>query len=44
MEHCRDELVPGPCVHTESELRDAPAARYAAINRLMEDVLGYLLG
>ena len=44
VEHCRDELVPGPCVHTESELRDAPAARYAAINRLMEDVLGYLLG
>ena len=43
VEHCRDELVPGPYVQSESELRAAPAARYAAINRLMEDVLGYVL-
>ena len=44
VENCRDELVQGPYVQTESELRAAPAERYAAINKLMEDVLGYLLG
>lgn len=41
--HCRDELAPGPCVESEQALRAAPAARYAAINRLMDDVLTYLL-
>ena len=44
VEHCRDELVPGPYVQSERELRDAPTARYAAINRLMEQVLARLLG
>ena len=44
VEHCRDELVPGPYVQTERELLAAPADRYARVNRLMEDVLGYLLG
>ena len=34
--HCRHEVVPGPYVQTESELR-------AAINRLMEDVLASVL-
>ena len=43
IEHCRDELVPGPYVQTEQELRAAPAARYEAINRLMERVLAELL-
>ena len=42
VENCRDELVQGPYVQTESELLAAPAEHYAAINRLMEDVLGYL--
>ncbi len=42
VENCRDELVPGPYVQSESELLAAPAARYAAANILMEDVLGYL--
>ena len=44
VENCRDELVAGPYVQSESELLAAPAARYAAINRVMEKVLGYLLG
>lgn len=44
VENCRDELVPGPYIQTESELLAAPAEHYAAINRLMEDVLDYLLG
>ena len=43
VEHCRDELVPGPYVQTERELLAAPADRYAAVNGLMEGVLGYLL-
>ena len=43
IENCRDELVPGPYVQTEAELRAAPAARYAAINQLMERVLAELL-
>jgi GMP synthase-like glutamine amidotransferase len=41
--HCRDELVPGPTVHSEQELRAAPAARYHAANALMDAVLDYLL-
>ena len=43
IEHCRNELVPGPYVQAEAELRAAPAARYAAINQLMERVLAELL-
>ena len=43
IENCRDELVPGPYVQTEQALRAAPAARYAAINQLMERVLAELL-
>lgn len=44
IEHCRGELTPGPWVQTEDALRAAPASRYTAINRLMDRVLGYLLG
>ena len=43
IENCRDEIVPGPYVQTEQELRAAPAAQYEAINRLMERVLAELL-
>lgn len=43
IESCRNELVPGPYVQTEPELRAAPAARYGAINELMERVLADLL-
>lgn len=43
VEHCRDELVPGPYVQSERDLLAAPAERYAAINRLMQDLLAYLL-
>ncbi|MXY16846.1 MAG: amidotransferase [Acidobacteria bacterium] len=44
VENCRDELVQGPYIQTERELLAAPAKHYAAVNRLMEDVLGYLFG
>ena len=39
----RDELVPGPYVHSEQDLRATPAAHYHAANALMDEVLGYLL-
>ena len=42
VEHCRDELVPGPYVQGEQELRATPASRYTVVNRLMSDVLAYL--
>lgn len=44
VENCRDELVPGPYVQSERDLRAAPAERYAAINRSMQELLTYLLG
>ena len=44
IEHCRDELVPGPYVQAESELLTAPTERYAVINRLMGEVLERLFG
>ncbi|RMX05755.1 type 1 glutamine amidotransferase [Corticibacter populi] len=40
--HCRNELVPGPFVQDEAQLRAAPPERYAAINTLMAQVLDYL--
>ena len=43
VEHCRNELVPGPYVQSERDLRTAPAERYAAINRSMQELLAYLL-
>ena len=42
VEHCRDELVPGPYVQGEQELRATPDSRYTVVNRLMSDVLAYL--
>ena len=43
VEHCRDELVPGPYVQSEHSLLVAPAERYAAVNRQMQHLLSYLL-
>jgi GMP synthase-like glutamine amidotransferase len=42
LEHCRDELVPGPWVQDEETIRAADAATYAAANRLMVRVLDHL--
>lgn len=44
IEHSRHEMLPGPFVQSESEIRAAPAARYAAINSLMNRMLTHLLG
>jgi GMP synthase-like glutamine amidotransferase len=43
VENCRDELVPGRYVQSEAELRAVPATRYATVNKLMRDVLAYLV-
>jgi len=42
LDNCSDELVPGPYVQTESELRKVPSAAYVEINSLMSKVLAYL--
>jgi hypothetical protein len=42
LDHCGDELLPGPYVQTESELRKVPSAAYFEINSLMSEVLAYL--
>ena len=42
VENCRAELIPGPYVQSEQELRAIPASSYDAVNVLMSDVLVYL--
>lgn len=44
IEHCGDELVPGPYIQTAVAMRATPAASYAAINTLCGEVLAYVLG
>ncbi len=39
---CGGELVAGPFIQTEAELLAVPEREYARINRMMEEVLGYL--
>jgi GMP synthase-like glutamine amidotransferase len=41
--HCREDLVPAQYVQTENVILAAPAERYATINRLMSDVLSFLV-
>jgi GMP synthase-like glutamine amidotransferase len=40
--HCRNELIEGPFIQSEEELRKVPAAMYAGVNALMAEVLTYL--
>ena len=42
IENCRDELVPGPYVQSETELRAIPTSQYEAVNELMSEVLAHL--
>ncbi len=42
LSHCSDELVPGPFIQTESEMRKMPHTLYSEINALMGKVLSYL--
>ena len=43
LDHCRDDLTPGPYVQTAEELLGAPPSAYARVNALMADVLAHLL-
>ena len=44
VENCREELVPGPYIQSETALLAAPESNYRQINRLMEKVLSYITG
>ncbi|MBI5591574.1 MAG: gamma-glutamyl-gamma-aminobutyrate hydrolase family protein [Deltaproteobacteria bacterium] len=44
LDNCGDELVPGPYIQTEAELRQIKNAAYAEINRLMGEVLSHVTG
>lgn len=43
MEHSRHEMVPGPYVQREADIKAVPAASYAAIHSLMDEMLNYLV-
>ena len=43
VEHARAEMMPSPFVQSEAEILSAPAARYAALHRLQDDLLAHLL-
>jgi hypothetical protein len=43
VENCRDDLIPGPYVQSERELRAIPASIYKAVNGLMSGVLVHLI-
>jgi GMP synthase-like glutamine amidotransferase len=42
IEHSRHEMMPGPYVQPEADIRAVPAETYAAVNSLMNDLLNYL--
>ncbi|MEW8028264.1 MAG: type 1 glutamine amidotransferase [Candidatus Thiodiazotropha sp.] len=42
VENCRDELVEGEYIQSETEILSAPQALYGSINSLMEKVLEYI--
>ena len=42
IENCRNELVPGDYIQTELQMRSAPPEHYAAVNRVLNELLEYL--
>jgi GMP synthase-like glutamine amidotransferase len=42
LENCRNDLVSGPYVQSEAELRAVPKSSHQAINAVMSEVLSYL--
>lgn len=44
IENCREDLVPGPYVQAEKDLRRIPDSIYAGINSIMSDLLSYITG
>ena len=43
LEHCGDELVPGEYVQTESVIRETSETACAEINRVMDELLSYVV-
>jgi len=43
LENCREDIVPGPYVQREDELRAVPLSSYRAINDLMDKLLSYII-
>jgi GMP synthase-like glutamine amidotransferase len=43
IENCRDEIVPGPFIQSEIELRSIPISSYQAIHEVMNNLLSYLV-
>lgn len=43
IDHCREELVDAPFVQTEQAMRAMPESAYAEINKLMDDMLSYVM-
>jgi GMP synthase-like glutamine amidotransferase len=43
LDNCKDELVSGPYIQCEEEIRATPPSRYRAINAVMNDILSYLI-
>ncbi len=43
LEHCGDELVPGDYVQTEAKIRETSEAACAEINRVMDELLSYVV-
>ena len=43
LEHCGDELVSGDYVQTEAEIREASETACAKINRVMDELLSYVV-
>ena len=41
--HCRNELLPAPCIQTEKEILSAGPAQYQSINHLMNKILTFLV-
>jgi GMP synthase-like glutamine amidotransferase len=44
VDQCRDELVSGRYIQSETQILGAPSGRYAAIHALMGEILAYLVG
>ena len=43
LEHCGDELVPGDYVQTDKNIRKTSETACADINRLMDELLSYVV-
>jgi GMP synthase-like glutamine amidotransferase len=43
LDNCRNELVPGPAIQRERDLRYVPLSPYRTINIAMDNVLSYLI-